>query len=335
MSAPSVTGAIALLLQQIKNYMPDEDYLASTIKGLVIHTTDEAGNASGPDYIYGWGLMNAEKAANVIASHFQSYLNIHEYNLKNNETIHFDINVANNTSELKITMAWTDPAGPKHPNQLDPTMLVLVNDLDIEIERNSDGQLFKPWILDPHNPHSPATQGDNIRDNIEQIVINNPSEGPYTVRIGHKNILTNESQDLSLIITGNSSISAPTSTFTRTVDVKLFLEGPYMSSNMSTYISQIPLTQPFNNTPWNYFGDESLVQIPENIVDWILVQLRNKNDESDIIQQKAGLLKNDGHIVDLDGSSPIEFQVSDNAYFIVIYQRNHLSVMSKDPVILD
>lgn len=39
---------------------------SSTLKALAIATANEAGNADGPDYKSGWGLLNAHKAALTI-----------------------------------------------------------------------------------------------------------------------------------------------------------------------------------------------------------------------------------------------------------------------------
>jgi len=58
---------------------------SSTLKGLVLHTADDAGNA-GPDYIYGWGLLNMEKAAKVILNADKSY-DISERTLANGATL--------------------------------------------------------------------------------------------------------------------------------------------------------------------------------------------------------------------------------------------------------
>src|SRR5690606_3289267 len=67
MASPSVAGG-AILLQQHYNDLNQEFMLASTLKGLIIHTADEAGTAPGPDYRFGWGLMNTERAAEVISA---------------------------------------------------------------------------------------------------------------------------------------------------------------------------------------------------------------------------------------------------------------------------
>lgn len=125
------------------------------------------------------------------------------------------------------------------------------------------------------------------------------------------------------------------------VSVKVMLEGPFNGSEMSTELnSVIPLSQPYNITPWNYNGDENVLAVPnQNIVDWVLVELRETDgpastatSASTIVQQAAFLLK-DGNIVGLDGISNLVFNVHvRNNLYIVIYHRNHLSVMSAVPL---
>lgn len=66
------------------------------------------------------------------------------------------------------------------------------------------------------------------------------------------------------------------------------------------------------------------------IVDWILVELRNKNIPTTIMLAKSGLLQRDGDIVDMDGTSNLWFPLDSNRaeYYVVIKHRNHLGVMT-------
>jgi hypothetical protein len=116
------------------------------------------------------------------------------------------------------------------------------------------------------------------------------------------------------------------------VKAKVLLEGPYIGAGaMTTDLNSlgiIPLNQPYNTGPWNYSGTESVSSIPSNIVDWVLIELRNTYNGSSV-GRRAAFLKNDGSIVDLDGSSPVKFStISDGDYYIVVRHRNHLAVMS-------
>ncbi|HLG39115.1 MAG TPA: S8 family serine peptidase, partial [Chitinophagaceae bacterium] len=70
-AAPSITGTL-LLLQQHYHNINSSFMLAATLKGLALHTADEAGSNPGPDIVFGWGLMNAEFAANTITHNHKS-----------------------------------------------------------------------------------------------------------------------------------------------------------------------------------------------------------------------------------------------------------------------
>jgi hypothetical protein len=123
------------------------------------------------------------------------------------------------------------------------------------------------------------------------------------------------------------------------VYLKVYLEGPYTGSDMSTSLNTLdllPLLQPYNTSPWNYMEYESVTVIPNNqVVDWVLIQFRSTPGDPSMatnattIFTKAAFLLADGSIVDLDGISPFEFPVSfdDNTY-VVIYHRNHLPIIS-------
>ena len=58
-------------------------------------------------------------------------------------------------------------------------------------------------MLDPNVPAAAATTGDNWRDNVEQVHIDHPVTGLYSVVVSHKNTLSNEVQEASILISGN------------------------------------------------------------------------------------------------------------------------------------
>ena len=123
------------------------------------------------------------------------------------------------------------------------------------------------------------------------------------------------------------------------VDLKVFLEGPFDWPAMTTSLTGfIPLEQPYNTSPWNYSGTEQVSEIPINVVDWILMEYRDASDavsatSATVTGRQAGFILNDGSVVDLDGISDLQpsFSVSEEL-FVVIYHRNHLAVMSNDPL---
>lgn len=126
--------------------------------------------------------------------------------------------------------------------------------------------------------------------------------------------------------------------FNARANIKIFLEGPYQSGVMTTTLNDsgyIPLSQPFNGSPWNYSGTESVGSVPAGVVDWVLVQLRTGTDSSTTVASRAGFILSNGTIVDTDGASQVEFSgTAPGDYYLVVHHRNHLSVMSANLVTL-
>ena len=203
MSAPNVSGSL-LLLQQHYNDLNGEYMLASTLRALALHTADEAGFAPGPDYRFGWGLMNTQRAAQVISQDGTESMIITE-TLDANDVYTYTFK-ADGTQEISATIAWTDPAANPLPGgNEDVATPSLVNDLDLRISQDG-GVTFLPWVLDVATPTAGATNGDNVVDNVEKIEINTPEAGDYIVRVSHKGqLLVNDSQVFSLVIEGISS----------------------------------------------------------------------------------------------------------------------------------
>lgn len=127
------------------------------------------------------------------------------------------------------------------------------------------------------------------------------------------------------------------------VELKVFLEGPFSGSSMTTTLNTnaiIPLVQPYMQPPWNYMFYEAVPSIPNSsVVDWVLVELRDATTAanatgSTMIMQKAAFLLSDGIIVDLDGVSPLNFDVPFvNNLYVVVWHRNHLAIMSANPLV--
>ncbi|CAM4012449.1 S8 family serine peptidase [Flavobacterium antarcticum] len=199
MASPAVAG-VALLLQQHYSNLYTAFMRAATLKGLINHTADESGDADGPDYRFGWGLVNAEAAAQIISG--KGLSSVMEENILNNTATYSKTFTATGTNPLMVSISWTDKEGVANNGNIDPTNSNLVNDLDIRITK--DGETFFPWTLDPAVPAAPAIRSaDNFRDNFEKIQIDEPS-GTYTVTVSHKGTLVGNLQAYSLIISGPS-----------------------------------------------------------------------------------------------------------------------------------
>lgn len=192
MAAPNVTGSL-LLLQQHYNNLNGNFMRAATLKALALHTADDTGPI-GPDAIWGWGLLNAKKAAETIAQNGSGSL-LHELVISQGQTITFTV-ASDGITDLMASISWTDPPGTIN-TATNSSIAALVNDLDIRIQKG--GTTYYPWRLTSATTN--ANDGDNTKDPYERIDIDNAS-GTYTITISHKGILTGGSQAFSLVVTG-------------------------------------------------------------------------------------------------------------------------------------
>ena len=199
MAAPSVSGSLLLLQEHWENlHGPNQFMRAATLKALAIHSADEAGAADGPDYEYGWGLMNSRKAAEVISKDGNGgHLVVEGTRSDPSPVDSANFSVIEEGARVRVTLVWNDPAATPAAPVLDPSAAMLVNDLDLRVMGNSN--THQPWVLNPLSPSTAATRGDNTRDNVEMVEFV-ASVGNYTAQVSHKNSLQGGSQDYSLIV---------------------------------------------------------------------------------------------------------------------------------------
>jgi hypothetical protein len=188
MAAPTVTGVSALILQQYRDTFPDRsDLRNATLKALLANTAVDKGNV-GPDYQYGYGSIRGIDAVDTVIAE-----NIIEAEVAQGGIYRFVVIPDGSQTELKVTIAWDD--APGSPN-VSPS---LVNDLDLKIIDPSGG-VHLPWTLDPNNPNAPAVR--TVRDglnNIEQVLIDNPAAGGYTVEVSGFNVAQGPTQSFGAV----------------------------------------------------------------------------------------------------------------------------------------
>lgn len=121
------------------------------------------------------------------------------------------------------------------------------------------------------------------------------------------------------------------------------LEGAYdaSSGNMRTTLntqSLLPATEPYTGLGYTFVGGggesiTAIVQQNTDIVDWVLVELRDSTDPTMIMYSRAALLLKNGKIVDTDGVSDIQLHATSSVpYYVAIAHRNHVSVMTASTV---
>ena len=195
-SSGTASGSLLLLQQHYFN-LKNRYMRSSTLKGLAIHTANRCKTTFGPNYESGWGLLNISKSVQVISDSNNNIIN--EYSLSNNDTFNMMVYV-NGVDTAKATICWTDPPSVVTAPAYNDTTPKLINDLDLRLLSMSNGQEYKPYILNPNNPSAAATNGDNYRDNVEQIYGSGLAQGFYKIRISHKrNLQNNQPQDFSFI----------------------------------------------------------------------------------------------------------------------------------------
>ena len=207
MAAPGIAGALTLLQQHFKNTHGGIFMRSATLRGVMDHTAAEVG-ALGPDYQFGWGVMDAQAGAAVISGDGTSSF-ILESNLTQGAS--YTKSFVTDGTPLKVTLSWTDQPGNPNNGTNDLSTPVLVNDLDVRVVRASNATTYLPWRLNTTLVTGAAQRADNFVDNIEKVEILNaagnaiqiPTAGEtVTITVTHKGSLSSGSQDFSLIVTG-------------------------------------------------------------------------------------------------------------------------------------
>ena len=206
MSSPNAAGSINLLVRYYETSHGNATPLASTMKAILIQSADEAGPDPGPDYMFGWGLINTLKSAQLIQADSLENGRILADSLLNGETHEYYFE-SDGVTPIRVSLAWTDPPGTPPAPSLNPPDLMLVNDLDIRLEEIG-ASMYMPYILDPANPANAATTGDNIRDNAEQIFVASPPAGTYKISLTHEGTLASP-QVYSLACSHNLGTDPP------------------------------------------------------------------------------------------------------------------------------
>ena len=126
------------------------------------------------------------------------------------------------------------------------------------------------------------------------------------------------------------------------VSIKIRLAGPANNGSMDAHLADgnlLPGSEPYTalgKTHVKGGGNETAYKGvfsqtgDDAIIDWLMVELRDKNDRSRVLYTRSALLQKDGDVVDMDGTSPLTFsRLEDTDYFIAVKHRNHLAVMTE------
>jgi len=170
MACPAMSGTFAAMYHAYKSLNSNNNPSSALIKGILMNTADDLGNV-GPDYIYGYGRVNARRAVLVLEGN--KYF---ENDVSQGTNRTHSINVPAGTKQLKVMLYWNDYEGSSGASA------PLVNNLDLTITTPSSSTV-QPWVLDPANASALPVRGTENRNNSEQITIDDPASGAYTVNV--------------------------------------------------------------------------------------------------------------------------------------------------------
>jgi hypothetical protein len=178
-AAPGIAGVSAQLYEAYGNLNSGALPESALIKATLLNTANDAGNI-GPDFKFGWGIINGLRAGKLIEDGRYLKSTVSQSNA-NNHTI----NVPAGTTQVRFMVYWSDPAAAAGATT------ALINDLDLVVtDPSSTAHL--PWILDPTpnaaNLDTPAINGVDRLNNMEQVLLNNPAAGSYDINVTGFNV---------------------------------------------------------------------------------------------------------------------------------------------------
>jgi hypothetical protein len=174
MACPGIAGNFAMLIHAYRGLNGGINPPSSIIKAAMLNTADDLGNA-GPDFEYGYGRVNARRAYELLANNYYIMDSVDQGDVKN-----FQIAIPSGTKQVRIMIYWTDfvaqLGAPKD----------LVNDLQLVVADPGSNN-FNPWILNPFPQKDSlallAKRGIDTLNNHEQVTIDDPTAGNYTVTV--------------------------------------------------------------------------------------------------------------------------------------------------------
>lgn len=209
MATPAASGAVALLVDACRA-ANRTDPLPATLKALLVHTARDHGNP-GPDYQFGYGAVDAQAAVAQVLSE-----QILEGSVSAGAIASTTLDVPPGATELRVTLAWADPPAAENAAR------TLVNNLDLTL-RDPSGNAHYPWVLSPGAPAKSATRGVDSTNVVEQVAVEGPAQGTWTLSVSGTGIPGGGEQAYSLVWSvagggGEDENAPPTASFTHACD---------------------------------------------------------------------------------------------------------------------
>jgi len=217
MACPAVTGTGALIRQYfMEGWYPtgiENPSDAFTPSGALIKATllnsavDMTGPAGYPSNQEGWGRVLAGDSLFFLGDTRKLFVE----DVRNADGLttgaiqEHNLNIVGSTERLKVTLVWAEPPAASGAS------IAYINDLDLEVVAPDNttykGNVFSGGVSVPGG-------SADFRNNVEQVHINNPSPGPWTLRVkatavNQGAILGNPTQGFALVATGDFTVEPP------------------------------------------------------------------------------------------------------------------------------
>ncbi len=173
-ASPSLAGTAAALYQAYRAQHGGANPSAALIKAVLLNTAEDLGNR-GPDYITGFGRVHAGRALELLQNNWFTTATV-----SNSAVQTHTIQVPQGVQQARVMLYWSDPEG------LPNAAKALVNDLDMSL-KTATGETYFPWVLSriaqADSLNKPAYRGVDHVNNVEQITLETPEAGTYTITI--------------------------------------------------------------------------------------------------------------------------------------------------------
>ncbi|HXI13272.1 MAG TPA: S8 family serine peptidase [Thermoanaerobaculia bacterium] len=198
MAAPVVTGISVLVTEEWRRSMGGAVLSPAILKTLLIAGAEDLGNP-GPDYTYGFGLVNAKSSVDLVRDDSGNRVRIETGSIEQGGRVEIPLSLRASRN-LRVVLGWSDPEKLVLFGDLSKSP-TLINDLDLKLVTPSGGEIL-PYVLDPVSPGTVAARGINVRDNTEEIELMAAPAGAYKVVVSGSSIASGP-QSYAVVTSGN------------------------------------------------------------------------------------------------------------------------------------
>jgi subtilisin family serine protease len=174
-ATPAASG-IGALLVELSAKTRHKPLRSDELKAVLIHTA--VSPSAGPTYQIGWGAIDAEAAGALVAGDSGTFLTT---SLTTAQPLR--LKAKSSGQKIRVTLVWIDPAGKPNAGGLNDREAARVLDLKLLL-RDTGGNLYFPWSLDPDHPAAVATRaGSNEQDNVQRVDVDEATPGDWTIEV--------------------------------------------------------------------------------------------------------------------------------------------------------